>query len=355
MSDTKQMVEEIHKRAEKTRKDVLKDIEIDRLHFAILYCLFISIGSVLSLNVKLGNTIINTYEIFGMSLVLFGFSIGIIIATLLIDMLERRFPALIIILFFSGVSTVLELLIAQNPQFESLQAIIISLNSLIVGAITIFLFVLTIQYTSMLERGRILALLFIMGAITIIPLVAMAYNDRLLIVPSLVPIFSAFFLFKNRNQEKNEILLSEKEIEERNEKSTIKKVFKRFVKNFRLQLLFNRSYLINILLLGAFGIIIGLIVPVTSVINLSTQEIFQKHFFILLLAIMITLSLVSFLIGLIFDFWGRRTVISIFVLAIGITNFLKSIFEQTGVELDRQYAIMTVVLIIQLLMLIPLT
>lgn len=337
------LINNFQKKTEKTRKDIFKDIEIGMNQFRILYLLFISLGAIFTLNIKLGlNTLIDL-EILGISPIIIGLFIGIIIAIILIDKQKKKYPILIFTLSFSGVSVILERILFQHPQFDWLKAIITFINSTILGILVIYLFVIFIENTSILERGRVFSLLALTGALTIIPIIALVYNDKLLFVPGLIPIITTVYLYRKRGTEK---------IGMKKNQDT-KKAKKNIIKD--LKQLFNNSYLINLFLIFSFGLIIGLIIPPTRVSEIATSEIFQEHFFIILVVVLVAFSAITLFIGTIFDFWGRKMVVSIFILGIGIINFLKIVLEQSGLIIETQYALMTIITLIELIMLIPLT
>lgn len=357
-----ELVNNFEKKTEKTKQDLFKDIEIKRENFVIIVLIAISIGSVLALNIKVGLSAIQAFRIAGVSLFNIGFIVGVITAAVVIDKLKDRFRPLIIILSFSGVSLLLELYLQRNPDPTVIEAVLSFVNSLIIGSSIIFIFVLFIEFTTILERGRVFGLLVITVATMILPIIALAYNDNLIILPTLAPILTAVYLYKKKDVqfgtaqgrgsdsdgEGSSTAETEVESEEVIDKEEEEQVGK-------LQLVLNRNYVVNVLLIIAFAVIIGLIFPYENAANVITTEIFQEHFFMMVVLLIVIIDIIAFVLGIIFDYWGRRTTISLFILAIGAMNFSKMVIDQRGIAFSTQYALFSFILIIQLGMLIPLT
>ncbi|MHA1341376.1 MAG: MFS transporter [Promethearchaeota archaeon] len=342
------ILEHFQKKTEKTQKGLFKDIEISKEKFVLLYLLFISLGSIFALHVKLSLSFLSDIQIFGLSAVVFGALLGLFIASILADIYKNRYSPLMVVLSFSGISVILERFIFQNISLAPIISVIGFINSAIFGFVAVYMFVLFIEFTNMLERGRVFAFLLFTGGGTIIFIIAMVYIESLLILPSVIPLISIYFLYKYRNTKLKAKNDSGNEV---NGKSNFN------LKNFKIDfhLIKNLPFILNVLMLFAFGIINGIMIPVEQSVKIVTNEIFQEYFFLVLLASIIILGMITLFIGYIFDFLGRRTVISVFILVIGTINFIKSALEQRGIIFDTQYAIITTSLLIELMIIIPLT
>jgi MFS family permease len=345
-----QFADNFEKHANRTIRDVFRDIEIRKPQFIVLYIIMISLGCIIALNIKLGMTFITSIQLFGISYIVIGFLAGLIAAAITADKFERRYPLIIITLLFSGFSIIFELIFAQNSELELIKALIVFLNALILGATSVFMIVLCIEYTSALERGRVFALLLMSAGTTCLPIIVVAYfGDTFLFLPSLIPIIGGIYLFKRRELEAYKALTVKKSDQVRKQKLDNLETVKNRSK-IKFPLLVNKQYVKNLFFMITFGLISGLSIPLEQFQETLNNELFQSYFFLSLIFILIVLNLAVLIIGITFDLFGRRTVLSIFILAMGIVTFIREF-----VSIDFQNIAMSIALIIGVIQLIPLT
>ena len=336
------IIEEFQKKTIKTQRGILKDIEITKTKFTALYLLIISLGSIVISNIRLGISIIGNWQILGISAILFGALLGLLVGTILIDVYSNRYTPLMICLSLTGVSIILERLIFKNLELQIISGSITLLNSAIFGFVGIYLFVLFIEFTNILERGRIFAFLILTAGFTILIFIVLAYLETLLIIPSIIPIITLYYIYKNRD-----LKLKLKKIHKSNKLN---------LKNIKIDfyIIKNIPFLLNIFMLFVFGIMNGLLIPIEKATAIATNELFQRYFFIVLIISLFILGVITLVIGYIFDFLGRKIVVSVFILGIGIINFIKPLLQFQGIISETPTAIASLSLIIELIILIPL-
>lgn len=189
-------LENFQKKRKKQIQDLLKDIEIDKREFNIINLIFISIGAIILLNLRLGLIrVLQNEPQQGINL-FYTFILGLLFASYAIDNKEKRFPSIIVGLIISSLST-FTILYAKKDY-----ALPYIINGAVIGMLLIYFIVLAIEYTSILERGRIFSLLMITGAFYFLIILIITYIDALLFISGLIPLLVGIYLYRIRDSEK---------------------------------------------------------------------------------------------------------------------------------------------------------
>ncbi len=320
-------------------RDIFRDIEIDKESFSILFMILFSIAAMFTISIPFSADAVGLIN--NIPLVVFGYFIGLFIGAITADLIQRRYPPIVLILFSSVFTLVIELLTTGNVQFVGFYSILLFLNSCINGASITFFFILFIENTNILERGRVFALLIFAVSIFIIPIIFYLSLYSLDLIIGILPIISAIYFYRKRNSE-NKL---PKEIQIKNKKTNSLKIFNQIGRNAKNFIkLFDKTHIFNFLVIFFFGIIIGLIVSLEDFESNMIRTEFLSHVYNIIM-----INIIVFLTGFVFDKFGKRTAISLFVVFIGILNILTAINESF-----LSYSIVTLALVLILIMLIPL-
>jgi hypothetical protein len=305
--------EYFRRQTKKTYRGLFKDIEISRGQFFTIYLLLISFASVLAIDIFLsienlqlslrldlgpgqlaGGGTIPSY-----SFIIIGVLSGFIVGGFYVDKLRgRRYQTLYILMVISIVITSLHILFFRRtgtivPGFLHLG------NSFIAGLLFMFFITFYIDFTTILERGRVYSMLIIILTLSIAALIII--TSFLLVFPVVVLIISLIYLFKRREKEEPY--------------KPIKREESRAKLNMRIL-----QYLI---LIGAFNLSIGLFIPLNTLEGISVSG-WSDIAVIggIILAVFVALF-TAIMVGTVFDFFGRKATISSIILAISSVNFVK--------------------------------
>ncbi|MHA1719192.1 MAG: hypothetical protein ACTSWX_06130 [Promethearchaeota archaeon] len=342
-----------------------RDIEINGRDFFLLF--LITLGSLLL-------SVINLYyirdylSILNQSLIgIAGISVaiitGLLIGGFIIDKKEKKYPYIIIIFTISPTITLIGYLLRNSNYY----IIPFSINLTFIMIITIIQLTLFVKNTTTLERGRIIAAIMAIASFFTILTMILIGKGNWVIIPMLSPIVFALFFFLNRKSEKtitHFTILEEKEkIKTENTENTEKligletlrkinkqrRAFKKFLKYF----FSNRTLIKYIFVIGAMGIIIGLLIPFNQVVNVLGNIKLEQPVYEIWVFAPIFVAIAEFILGFVFDNYGRKTTISFIIFTVGIFNFLN--FFQTGDKLNKIInSSLLISLIFCLLIIIPL-
>jgi MFS family permease len=328
-------------------RSIFRDIEISRGDFFILVLITTGITSLAEINFYFMGDLIDRSTFLGGTGLMIALFIGSILASL-VDRLEKKFPFLEAGFVISPCLTIIGIALEQTT-YEIFPIIIFSLNIMIIIVLAILIVVYHIQITTILERGRIIAMVSTINALFAFVIFIFIVNGYFAIIPSLVSWGIAFYLYRNRtkektfayfalldpnrprlapNQKKNEskipnledppAVLNNKETPKerysvfaadliKKVRSSIKE--KRSLRVYLKFLFANRQLFLFLIVIFAMAMIVGLLIPTNQLTNI-------------LILVPIFVAIMAFLIGLIFDFYGRKSTISLFILLVGILNFL---------------------------------
>ncbi|MHA1294314.1 MAG: hypothetical protein ACTSQJ_16825 [Promethearchaeota archaeon] len=301
------------KRTRKTYHDLFKDLEITKGQFITLFLILICFASVLTIDIVLSfepfNTKanlegnlggLNTFLTPGFFIVL-GIIMGFIIGGFIVDKIQgRRFPVLLKLLFISLLIT-----IGHTLFFRRFGRIVPSIlffgNSFIAGILFMFFITFFLDFTTILERGRVFSYLIICLAFSMGFMLLLVASNLFIILPSLTIFLSFIYLYKNRENEE-----PYKPIKKEGSKKEI---------NFKI--------IKYIFLLGFFNLAIGLFIPIGEIETLGASEWSDAQIFIAIIITIIASLITAISVGIIFDFSGRKASIANIVLAISIVNFIR--------------------------------
>ncbi|MHA1821936.1 MAG: hypothetical protein ACTSU2_16290 [Promethearchaeota archaeon] len=431
---------EFEKKANKTLKNFTKDIEISKRQFLVLYLITMSLGSIFFMSIRLGLQYFTSVNLFGISFVIIGIFIGILVSAFLIDRYLHRYPYIIITLALSSFAIVFQAFADKFTIYSSILMIIsLFINSIIFGSTAIFLMTLNVEYTSLLERGRITGALLAFSIITLGPIIIIASRRELVLIPIFIPIITSFYLYKHKSEEKYELYAHKKRkgidilaargqynapiseepssdspnISEESEFSlengrdttipsenesntniinvpktdeqeqesleeyedsviqtaegnkhaeTIQKTLKNRAEKSKqdklrhlFPVLFNKVYLKELLLTASFALITGMIIPIKETDNILRNQLFESYFFITIFIIGIIIDIIILAVGMIFDFFGRKVVLSSLLLLLGVLTFFMAYLEQKGISITYQYIGLSLALVVSLIIIIPLS
>jgi hypothetical protein len=312
------ITEYFRRQTRKTYRGMFKDIEISKGQFFTLYLLLISFASILALDIFLSIENLNlTFRIGSgpptpdqlasgsipsYSFIIFGVLSGFIIGGSFVDKIRgRKYQKLYILLIISIVISLTHVL--RVYIFKISGDIIPGFfhfgNSFIAGILFMFFITFYIDFTTILERGRVYSMLLILLVISI--LVIIIATAIISLFPVIIIVISLIYLYKRREQEEPY--------------KPVKKEGTKTERNFRIL-----QYLI---LLMAFNLSIGMFIPMKTLEGISISGVSDIA---LIFGIIIAIFLALFIcitVGLVFDFFGRKATISNIILAISIVNFIE--------------------------------
>ena len=287
-----------------TRKSyhgLFKDLEISRNQFLTLYLILLSFSSVLiiSLFLNFNITQIRQNHDFGFYIIM-GIILGFNVGGFLLDKIRgKRYPVLLIFIFFSILITSFHILFFRKTG-EIVPAILFIGNSFVAGILYMFFIIFFIDFTTIIERGRIFSFLIILISASIGLFLLLIITDIFLLFPVILMIIALLFLYKNREQEE-----PYKPIKKEGTKGDI-----------------NHNIVSYIIILGFFGLVIGLIIPLEEPL-IKMSKLTHIHIIIMIFFTVIISLITTIVVGIIFDFSGRKASISYIIFAISIVNFLK--------------------------------
>jgi len=307
-----------------------KDIEISKNQILTLFLILLSSISIIAVDIYL------TFDTGGIKwtnivVILFigiGFIIGLICGGLLLDKIKgKKYSLVFIILFLSILLNFFQIFVFRsNILFLNLFFLETAFMS---GFLFMFFIIFFLDFTTILERGRIFSYLIICLSIGILLLLLLIIlNEIFLIFPSIIIGASIIYLYENREKEEP-YRLKKKESSPRDVKVSIIK--------------YNIMFAI-------IGLTIGLIFPYEQISTLSIAD-FSDIKLIIVGALAISFALITaIIIGLIFDFMGRKASLTNIILIVAFSNFIR-IFSITLKYFDIAIVLIAV---LALIMAIPL-
>lgn len=309
-----------------------KDIEISKKQFFTLFLILLCSMSMVACNIYL------TFDTGGIKwanlpiLLCFGigFFLGLIGGGLILDKIKgKKFSALFIVMFISIILNILQVLILRK-NYE-LQGLLFFTSSFLTGFNFVIFIIFFLDFTTILERGRIFSFLMIAIALGILIFILIVIaNDFFLVFPSLILGVSIFYFYEYRENEGSYRLQLTKE-SPREVKITI---------------------LRHVLMFAIIGFTIGLIVPYEQISSLNIVDFSNIKLLIVGFIAVSFIIITVLIIGTIFDFFGRKASLTTIILIVAISNFIR-IFDVTFEYFDIAtilIAVLAVIMAIPLIM-----
>ena len=312
-------------------KILAKDVEISKVNFLslmlILNSLTLAFFAQIGFDIRLAQTNPANYSIYSSLLV--GFVFGMILSVFLVDKVTKPLTFLKYLLLIAFVISIFEILLISGNITVGFNILLITNTAIIVFGLMIS-FKLFLVKTTILERGRVWAYLFIenMGFI-VMSLITLIFNLAVLIPAAVVPL-TVIYLHLKRKEISIDFSTSLT--------SPIKR--KRAFKKGRYYLFF-----------AMLGLTAGIATYVERFIQI-VSETFQGNIALVILIILIIGIISSLILGLIFDYGGRMATLSFILLIIaiatyfGIFRFTLRDFPSAVILVSYVAAIMTVPLLI---------
>lgn len=313
-----EMSEYVKKTAEKRYRDIFKDIEIKLREFFLLSFIGLSLSAILIVNtVGFVQFFRNDFTQFlGVSGIMVGFIIGLVMSSFLLHRIEKRYPFLAIILIFSSLIQFAYPWLSANETPVVLQIVVMVINGFNFGITVIIYATLFIESTTIMERGRVIALNFILifiGAMIFAFFVITGFLNNLepdiqmgVYLVAAVPIGTAIYLARIQRSEK---------IHPKRPEISPKVPVKVTIRN-------KKTLLFYAVIFFAFSVSIGLFFPIGEVEHIFlTSGGDQTRLILILTLSSILVVIILFIIGYAYDFLGRRIVIGISVTFLGLMNY----------------------------------
>jgi len=309
--------EYFRRQTRKTYKGLFKDIEITRGQFLTLYFILISFASVLAVDIFLSIELtaigLGPGQAAGLLItsqggnnsglyILIGIILGFVSGGYLLDKIRgKRFPRLLKLLIVSIMITILH--VGPLRRAGDIPGILFLGNSFLAGLLFIFFLTTFIDFTTILERGRVFSYLIILLAVSVVLIIVIVSIDLpgLALFPVIILILATLYLYKNKEQEEPYIPIRKEGTESE--------------MNYRIV-----KYLI---LIAAFNLSIGLFVPTGDLQSLGTAGWSNTQVLIGMIITIIAALITAISVGSIFDFYGRKASISIIILSISVINFVR--------------------------------
>ncbi len=290
------------KHAEKTYNGLFKGIEITKSQFFTLFLISLCISMILIIDIFLSfeiseNRFNLTFNIF----IIIGVLLGLISGGFLIDRSKgKRYQLLFLLIIVSAIIT-----ISHLGFFYQTGVIIPSIlfvgNSFIAGLLFILFLTFYVDWTTILDRGRVFSFLIIMLSISIGIILLLISKNFFFFISILIFTFSFYYFYKNQE----------------------KKEYYKGIKKEGIKMEIKLDIIKSIILLSFFSLTIGLMFPIDEI--LSHDYFIIKEFTlitVLIVGLIFTLG-TCLIIGLIFDFSGRKALFSNIIFVISIVNFIK--------------------------------
>ncbi len=292
----------------KAYRGLFKDIEISRKEYIFLNLLFIAILSItiieLAIQLELGGLTDLGQNIAGL---IPGAVIGVIISAALIDKLKKRVGVIKYLLVIAAITIFIQVTFLRGV-VGPLNIVCFIINSFIVMVVMFITQTLFLEYSSILERGRIICFILIEVSVIILILIILVGMGTLLFhpllyIPLIFIILPVYYIYKNKQLERPPL------------KGT--SIEKRHV---------NRDVVIFLLLMSFFSFTIGMTAPIGDIQIVLQESWLGEHILLLILITILFMAITTAIVGLIFDFIGRLATLSNIVLAVALASFL-SLFE----------------------------
>ena len=292
---------------------LFKDLELSRSQFLTLYLIFMSFASVLMIDVFLSldfdsQTTRSELDSGQIPLppsffIILGLIIGVIVGGFLLDRIRgRRYPVLDKFLIVSILMTSSHIGFFRRTG-DIVPKILFLGNSFIAGVLFMFFLTFFIDFTTILEKGRVFAYLIILLGISLGFLIfVIAVWDFLMFLPVIFLISASVYLYKNREKEEP---------------------YKPIERDEGSHLAINFDVVKYISLLSLFALTIGLFTPSTQVQNLGTGDWSTNEIVIAIISGLVVSVITATAVGMIFDFFGRKSSIANIILAVSIINFIR--------------------------------
>ena len=164
-----------------------------------------------------------------------------------------------------------------------------------------FFFTLFVDFTTILERGRIFAYLIIFSGISIGVITVIIFSNELLVLlPGLIALFSILYFHERPEKEEPYKPIKKEESEKEIDINVLK----------------------YIILLSLFFLSLGLLFPYSEISRLSTNDMNDLLLLGAIAFIIIFSLLTAIIVGSVFDFLGSKASLSNIILVIGIANFI---------------------------------
>ncbi len=310
------------KSSKKTYSNFFKDLEISKNHFItleLIYLVFIVIIQTILFYIFNVNILLtlNYFIIFLVLSILFGLLFG----GIFIDKIRgKKTPILLTIMLISLIIIIVQVFFFQ-VEINLFSTILLSINYFISGVIFIFFLVAFIEFTTILERGRVLS--YLSSVMGIFIFINILFISIILIFINSILTFGIAIYFLNKKRKIETPLIYIPVAKKENIKKEV-----------------HFSILKYIALLGFFGFIVGLNIPLRNVFFIRSD---WDIFFLLILGILLA-SITSIFIGSIFDLFGRRTVVSSSVLIIIFIDFIR-IFTSPKPLIDLAFSVICAIIL----------
>ena len=288
----------------KAYRGLFKDIEISKMEYLLLFFLFNAVLTIflmaIALHIQLGT--LGDIEQHLMGLIP-GALIGLVVSAIIIDKLDKRVSLIKYLLLASTIVSIFQITFLQ--EIIGIWNYLCFIFNGFIGILLLFiLLTLFLEYTSMMERGRILSFIFIeLGVVALLLIlivgVGFAIFSPFLYIPLLLNALPIYYIYKDKQLERPP--LREKLLEKSHA---------------------NKEVIISILLILFFSFTIGITFPEEDIRELSTQSWIAETIILVVTLSIIFMIITTVVVGLVFDFIGRLATISNIILAMGIATFL---------------------------------
>jgi len=310
------------KSTKKTYSNFFKDLEISRSHFItleLIYLVFIVIIQIILFYIFNINVLLTLNYL--IIILVLSILLGLLFGGILIDRMRgKKNPVLLTIMFISLVIIIVYVFFF-DVEINFFSALLLIINSFIAGIIFIFFLVAFIEFTTILERGRVLS--YLSSVMGIFIFINILFISIILILINSILTFGIAIYFLNKNRKAETPLIYIPVVKKENIKKGV-----RF------------SILKYIALLTFFGFIVGLNIPLGNLFFIRND---WDIFFLLILGILLV-SITSIFIGSIFDLFGRRTVVSSSILIITMIDFIR-IFISPRPLIDLAFSLICAIIL----------
>jgi MFS family permease len=355
-------------------RSLFKDMEIRGYELRFLIIITFAAVCLASVSIHFSGSMIDRSALFGGSALAVGSLMGMIGGGLLVDRLRRKIPLLTAFFATSPVLSIWGIIYRENNLSPTTPIILFALNVTIVIVVLITVISIFIDYTTMLDRGRVIAIVLVVNTLLTIGMYFLILHGYFALVPTVVPVFVAIWLYRQRNDEKTlgeltllkEIRKHKKHkksvsssespadnldfVEQRLEKDASEEMMhrlsqKRSSKQFFHYLSKNSNILYYGLVLSTCGLIIGLLMPIDLFLDVLLRQQQERNIIAIIVFLTVFLATGAFLIGFVFDFYGRKAMLSLIVFAVAVVNFI-DVFQTNRIRSDSNIGLLSALIFV---------
>lgn len=296
-----------YKRPFKKLNFFIKDIDISKRDFlliflminSLVFLLLFQIGIIGNMEQMLENRQMHDIRTYSIIAIAIGIFFGFLLSSQIVDLIKKPLPVIKYILVFSLVINLIQVPLFYFEIYPILSLLFAINFFIIIIALMITIKIFLIK-TTILERGRVLAFLFVLTFICIAIILGTIFFEFLLLIPIIFVFFTIVFIYKFKGKYNITFPKSKDDKEVKFHADLIK------------------YYLFYL----CFSLTAGFALSVHGSSQFVSDTV-KGYTAFLFLIVLVSLILVSILMGVVFDFFGRIIPLTYIILAIALATYIQ--------------------------------